>query len=254
LLKGLRAVQRRLPQIFSISRGRGILVALIIALVVSTFSILCTLLNEGCIVRFNQWLRDSRVGEWVTYLRRMELKSLDMRFLLRGPIRPSGDVVIVAIDEKTIKEENSYPLPRDRYAQLVDHLVAAGVKVIAFDVLFVEPQSKEPADLIERKTAEYRSAHPNASKDDLVLRLLEGQRQDTKLAEAFRRALEKGVYVVTAMHFFTREEADREHIPARPLSEEAYRKLAESSYFRKEFVKPQEDDWLDLFLRRHLSS
>ena len=253
-LKILRSAQRYLPRVFSISSRRGIMFAIGISVAISVFFSFCMLRDEGCIVWANKWLRSSGVGEWVTFFHRIELKSRDMRFLLRDKMPPGGEVVIVAIDDNTIKEEQSYPLPRVRYAQLVDRLAEAGARVVAFDVLFLEPQSKVSAAAIDEKIAEYKRLHPGATDKDLVLRLLDDQRQDEKLAESFRRAMEKGVYVVCAMHFVTPDEAKSLNIQPQPLSKEAYRKLAESCYFRKEFAKRDEEEWFDLFLRNHLSS
>ena len=41
---------------------------------------------------------------------------------LRGPRPPSGDVVIVAIDERSVQAEGRWPWSRTRMARLVDRL------------------------------------------------------------------------------------------------------------------------------------
>src|SRR5215210_107278 len=48
-------------------------------------------------------------------------------------------VLIVDIDEQSLKEIGQWPWPRTVLAQLVDKLNEAGAAVIAFDVLFTEP-------------------------------------------------------------------------------------------------------------------
>ncbi len=48
----------------------------------------------------------------------------------------SGNVVIVAIDDKSVQELNAWPWPRRYHAQLLDKLTAAGAKEIVFDDSF----------------------------------------------------------------------------------------------------------------------
>jgi len=77
---------------------------------------------------------DTRAG--IAFLQSVEQSSLDMRFGMRGA-RPHDDrIVIVGIDERTLQEVGSFPLPRTTYATLVDQLSAGGARVIAFDATF----------------------------------------------------------------------------------------------------------------------
>ncbi len=75
------------------------------------------------------------------FLQNIELRTLDLRFSLRGP-RPHDDrIVIVGIDERTLQKLGSYPLPRSSYAQLVQRLARSGARVITFDATFPTPES-----------------------------------------------------------------------------------------------------------------
>lgn len=79
----------------------------------------------------------------VGILESLELKTLDFRFrLFARPERASRDVVIVAIDEKSLQEFKRHNIvwkwPRDFYAALVRYLHRGGAKVIAFDILFAD--------------------------------------------------------------------------------------------------------------------
>jgi adenylate cyclase len=70
-----------------------------------------------------------------------ELKSLDLRFQIRGPIAPKLPIVIVSIDQDSFDELNlPWPWPRTFHAELIRKLSKAGAKIIAFDVLFTEPK------------------------------------------------------------------------------------------------------------------
>jgi adenylate cyclase len=73
------------------------------------------------------------------WLRRLELFALDTRFRLRGPLSPGHEIVLVLIDDDTIAKFGRWPLPRQRFADAVNFLGAAGARVIGIDLLFTEP-------------------------------------------------------------------------------------------------------------------
>ena len=68
----------------------------------------------------------------------LEGETLDWRFTLRGPIPPSGEVVLVAIDEASVQALGGWPLRRRVLAEAVERLSEAGTRVIAFDLLLLE--------------------------------------------------------------------------------------------------------------------
>ena len=75
----------------------------------------------------------------------LDLRTLDLLFLLRGPLPPPESVVIIAIDEDLPPVPHlRWPWPRRYHARLLDRLRTAGAKVIAFDLLFDQPST--PAD------------------------------------------------------------------------------------------------------------
>jgi adenylate cyclase len=57
---------------------------------------------------------------------------------LRPERRPSGDVVIVAIDEKSVRAEGLWPWSRAKLARLVDELARGGVRAVGFDMIWAE--------------------------------------------------------------------------------------------------------------------
>jgi CHASE2 domain-containing sensor protein len=69
-------------------------------------------------------------------LRRLELSTVDLRFVARGNQRPDRDVVIVAIDDATVRQVGGYPVPRDLQARVLNDVYAAHPRLIAFDVIF----------------------------------------------------------------------------------------------------------------------
>ncbi|HKZ32080.1 MAG TPA: serine/threonine-protein kinase [Vicinamibacteria bacterium] len=76
------------------------------------------------------------MAEVLPAMRVPDLVLLDAWQSLRGTQRPSPQVVIVAIDEKSIQKFGPMAWPRSEYVPLVERLSAAGAKVIGFDFTF----------------------------------------------------------------------------------------------------------------------
>ncbi|MDQ1340403.1 MAG: adenylate cyclase [Campylobacterota bacterium] len=72
----------------------------------------------------------------------------DYMFLLRGPIPTSGDVVIVDIDEKSLKELGQWPWQRKKFAQVLQNLATAEAGVIGLDIVFAERDNSNPAKIL----------------------------------------------------------------------------------------------------------
>lgn len=93
---------------------------------------------------------DSRVANQVSRpVQRLDTLIYDFRFQLLTPDRPEGatPVVVVDIDEHSIRREGRWPWSRSKVAELVAALEKAGVSLIGFDVLFSEAESN-PVDLV----------------------------------------------------------------------------------------------------------
>jgi CHASE2 domain-containing sensor protein len=67
---------------------------------------------------------------------------VDLRFRY-FPRQASGDVVLVAIDSRSIETIGVWPWPRKLHADLIQKLASAGVTDVAFDVDFSVPSSPE---------------------------------------------------------------------------------------------------------------
>ncbi len=84
---------------------------------------------------------------------------LDLRFkMLEHPA--SDTLVVVEIDPKSLRAEDRWPWPRDRYAAAISNLQDAGAQLIAFDVdfsslsetagddAFVEALARRPGEVV----------------------------------------------------------------------------------------------------------
>ncbi len=103
--------------------------------------------------------------------------------LQRTSPRPYIDapVKIVDIDERSLSLLGQWPWPRDRVAELVDRLHAAGAAAVAFDFLFVEPDRMSPSRLLSDPAVRARlGLDGHGSSSDLA-------DNDKIMAEALRR-------------------------------------------------------------------
>jgi len=71
---------------------------------------------------------------------RLELLTLDYRFILNEPKISSSDIVFIEMGEDSIANIGRWPWPRKWHASLIRALSDYHPKAIAFDVLFSEPQ------------------------------------------------------------------------------------------------------------------
>ncbi len=76
---------------------------------------------------------------WFPFGKGLRDWSFDLPFLFR-PEAKINDVVIIYLDEKSYRQLNQDPASFDRglHAQLVNRLKQAGVKLIVFDILFID--------------------------------------------------------------------------------------------------------------------
>jgi adenylate cyclase len=76
-------------------------------------------------------------------LDRLEAPTQDWRLLMAGPRAAPDEIVIVAIDDETVRRVGSYPLPRTVLAQIVNRLADDGAKAVALDMLFLDRGAAE---------------------------------------------------------------------------------------------------------------
>ncbi|MEA3400377.1 MAG: adenylate/guanylate cyclase domain-containing protein [Armatimonadota bacterium] len=84
-----------------------------------------------------------RFSPALTVLDRLELRTIDWRFLRRGPRAADPRIVILEVDEESLREVDRWPWPRSRFAEVIRRLDRAGARAIAFDIFFAEPEAGE---------------------------------------------------------------------------------------------------------------
>jgi len=77
-------------------------------------------------------------------------KITDAFFLIRGEIRPSDNIVIVDIDEKSLKELGQWPWSRDVVAKVLQNLTNSEVGIIGLDIVFAEADNSSPKIVLKK--------------------------------------------------------------------------------------------------------
>jgi adenylate cyclase len=82
-----------------------------------------------------------------SFLDRLEAPLLDLRFHLMGPRPAPADLLVVAIDDETVREAGSYPLRRSVMGRLIRGIHELRPAAIGVDVLFLDagPEAEDSA-------------------------------------------------------------------------------------------------------------
>ncbi len=146
---------------------------------------------------FNQWL----IGVLITalavfayrvsppFLDRLEMLFRDAHFQVRGPLSPGPEVVIAAIDEKSIDELGRWPWPRKTLAELTDKLVALQARVIGFNMVFSSPDKSSGVETLRELQLELEPlAESTPVLNETLDRYLMASDYDALLAQALARS------------------------------------------------------------------
>lgn len=81
------------------------------------------------------------------FVYKIESYILDYKIRIRGPIKPSNKLGVLAIDEKTIQSFGTFPFSRKYYSKAFKNLKKLGVKWVGFDAIFAEEQKTILSDV-----------------------------------------------------------------------------------------------------------
>src|SRR3990170_106058 len=135
----------------------------------------------------------------------LELKTYDMRLLALPARAPPNEVLIAAIDEKSLAALGRWPWSRRTMARLAERLDRLGARVIVFDVLFAEPENQALLEQIRRLESE--AGYPEAANPYAGLK--RALATDAALAESLA-ATRKAVLSV----LFLMSDEDTRHVSA----------------------------------------
>jgi adenylate cyclase len=142
---------------------------------------------------------------------------------LRGPRAPSGRVVIVAIDERSVRVEGPWPWSRAKLARLVDRLAEGRAAAVGFDVIWSEED--EVGRRMARVASLVRAAREGAADPGAARRLDEvwaaargaepEAAVDVDPTELLADAIERARNVTVGFMFLSGEDAAQAAQPGR---------------------------------------
>jgi len=163
----------------------------------------------------------------VAILDLVELKTYNLRLLSRGTRKPSPQIVLAVIDEKSLNAEGRWPWPRAKIARLIDLLSQDGAKVIGFDIGFWEPDENTNLKFIYNFEQEIDSLK---LKDDRIKEFIKesklGVDNDLILANAIRKSRAK----VVLGYFFYMSQAELNYQVEQKDIEMQLKKIKKSQY------------------------
>lgn len=98
-------------------------------------------LASSLVIIFSYWYKPR-------FLVGIDMKALDAMFSLRAPAVPPKDVVIVAVDEKSVNELGRWPWTRVKTAGIFKNLKSA--KAVAVDIVYSEAENKEADEALAK--------------------------------------------------------------------------------------------------------
>jgi CHASE2 domain-containing sensor protein len=72
----------------------------------------------------------------------LERPTVDARFSIRGKQRPPANVIVVGLDNDSVHALPPFPFPRTIHARVLEHLHAAGARLVVYDISFDRPTSE----------------------------------------------------------------------------------------------------------------
>ena len=127
----------------------------------------------------------------------LELKLYDLKFRFRGALPPTQEVVIVAIDDDSLKAVGRWPWSREDMARLLTRLKLAGPRVIALDIIFAEKQETAALQAINslRQAAIQQGCSPD------VVKLLEAERKRADVDRILAEVIQQGSGTILGYFF-----------------------------------------------------
>ena len=129
-------------------------------------------------------LHASKHVQW-QLIQRLENIAYDARLLFTMPRQSDDRIVVVDIDELSLEHEGRWPWSRNKLARLLDQLFDVyAVNLVAFDVVFAEPEENTGLTVIEQ----LRQEHPQL--DEVFSQRLKLLREGLDHDREFARAIQ----------------------------------------------------------------
>jgi len=151
-----------------------------------------------------RWVGGITILMWLLLLWRpnftefMELKLYDLKFRFRGPQPVSQEVVILAIDDESVKKVGRWPWSRQDLARLIKLVKDAGPKVVALDIIFAE---KEETGALKAVTNLRQELSRKGSASAEILNLLAQEEQRADVDRQLTQVIKEGPPTILGFYF-----------------------------------------------------
>jgi adenylate cyclase len=151
---------------------------------IGVFAIVATSLSAIFITVFVKELHDE--NPWkkpFEYILSFENRFYDYRIKTTFIDTPANDsAILVTIDDESLQKINSWPIPRENWAKLLDNLNKFGANVVAFDVLYPEPvkscEETSPDDLFAAAIERFNNTQAYETPEQLANRTKDAQEDE----------------------------------------------------------------------------
>jgi len=133
-----------------------------------------------------------------TFTEFFELKLYDLKFRFRGPQPPGPEVVIVGIDDDSLKATGRWPWSREDFARFLARIKEAGPRVVALDIIFAEKQETAALRTLTH-LGQVLTRRSMASPE--ILALLEQEKQRADVDRQLARVLAQEPPTVLGFYF-----------------------------------------------------
>ena len=150
------------------------------------------------------WVGGVTLVMWVLLLWRpnftefIELKLYDLKFRFRGALPPSSQVVILALDDESLKKVGRWPWSRTDIARLIKLVKAAGPRVVALDIIFAE---KEETGALKAVTSLRQEFTRKGVTSPEILSLLAQEEQRADVDRQLAQAIKEGPPTILGFFF-----------------------------------------------------
>jgi adenylate cyclase len=128
----------------------------------------------------------------------LELKLYDLKFRVRGARAPGPEVVIVTIDDDSLKALGRWPWSREIQARLINRVKEAGPKVIALDIIFAEKEETAAVETIKNLR---QGLARDGSANPAILHLLTQEENRVNVDRQLAQAIAQGSPTLLGFYF-----------------------------------------------------
>ena len=97
------------------------------------------------VLSFNYYraVEEDKSGFWYRVIDNLHNQTVDLRMQVQDYRLGDKDIVVIAIDNRSLESEGRWPWERGKQAKLIENLFALGVKAVGLDIIFSEGSNQE---------------------------------------------------------------------------------------------------------------